>query len=550
MTYSKKISPKESHPEREAEIRAQFRRNHLLVWVDDYILTPKGDEMDWADHRYLIDIYEDKAQKMVLKKAAQIGVTTFGMNKAMWFADTNDVAIIYTFPTASDVADFSKARIAPIVQASDYLSRTVQGGIELKQLDKSFIYFRGAWSERQAISVDSDFNIHDEVDFSKPDIIDMYYERMSHSKYALSLTFSTPTIPAWGIDYIFNRSDKKEWFVRCPKCKKAQILKYPDSIKGDTKEARYACLSPKCLSTITDNARREGFWKATGDKGWKVSGYHISQLMAPWISATDVLQKEERARLRPTKQLSGIKDFYNFVLGEAYGGENQPLNRDTLLACIQNKHDLEKSHERTIMGIDQGDELSIAIYTKEKSGEIRLIHTEVTEKWDRLPDLMDDFGVVFCMIDALPNKASAKRLAKQYPGKVWLVYYNERQKEFIKWKKDIEKKERWIVVHKMESLDAMADRFTSHNVILPRLSQPVDVLIRHLCNWAKDKEEDSHGVVRWVYKKLGADHLTMASNYAMLGIDRLSTGSLAEPDPKDIPAKRKPIAAGILEEEF
>lgn len=483
-----------------------------------------------------------------MKKAAQIGVTTFGMNKAMWFADNHRASIIYTFPTASDVADFSKARITPMIQSSEHLSRVVQGGIELKQIGQSFIYFRGAWSERQAISVDSDFNIHDEVDFSKPDIIDIYQERLSHSKHKLFLAFSTPTIPEFGIDYLFNRSDKKEWFVECPKCKKPQILKYPDSIRGDTKEARYACIH--CRATITDDARREGYWKATGDKDWNVSGYHITQLMATWITATEILQKEEKARTRPTKQLSGVKDFYNFCLGEAYGGENQPLNRDILLSCIQNKYDLKESSRRSIMGVDQGDELSIVIYEKDKLGEIRLVHTEVCDSFDKLPDLMDKYGVVFCMLDALPNKHSAKRLAKQYPGKVWLVYYNERQKEFIKWKKDPEKKERWVVVNKMESLDRMSGKFQRHEVVLPKLSQPVDLLIRHMCNWAKDKEEDSHGVVRWVYKKLGADHLTMASNYAMLGIDKLSTGSLSEPLAENIPAKSKPIMAGILKEKF
>ena len=102
----------------------------------------------------------------------------------------------------------------------------------------------------------------------------------------------------------------------------------------------------------------------------------------------------------------------------------------------------------------------------------------------------------------------------------------------------------------MESLDRMADKFKRHEIILPRLSQPIDILIRHLCNWAKDKEEDSHGVVSWAYKKLGADHLTMATNYAMLGIDRLSTGSLAEPQAEDIPAKRRTIMSGILKQEF
>ena len=162
---------------------------------------------------------------------------------------------------------------------------------------------------------------------------------------------------------------------------------------------------------------------------------------------------------------------------------------------------------------------------------------------------MDDYGVAICLIDALPNKHSARKFALMYPAKAWLVYYNESQKEFIRWKKDRDTKEYRVVVNKMESLDRMAGRFREHQIILPRLSQKVDLLIRHLCNWAKDKEEDSHGTVKWVYKKLGADHLTMATNYAMLGVDKLSTGSLAEPDPDKV-KKGRPITYGIMGEKF
>ena len=531
----------------ENRILKEVRRSELLAWVSDNVRTPKGEKFDWYNHQYLIELYEDKARKIVMKKGAQIGVTTYGMNRALWFADNNNVSIIYTFPTASDVLDFSKARITPMVQSSEHLRKVVRGGVELKQIGSSFVYFRGAWSERQAISVDSDFNIHDEVDFSKPDIIEIYQERLSHSKFKYFLAFSTPTIPEFGIDYLFNRSDKKEWFVKCPKCGKEQILKYPDSIKGNTKEARFACIY--CRATIKDNDRRTGCWKATGDKKWKVSGYHISQLMAPWISATEILQKEERARIRPTAQLSGVKDFYNFCLGEAYGGENQPINRDILLGCIQNKHDLELKGRGTVMGVDQGDRLHIVIYGKEKTGEARLLHVEVTDTFDRLPQLMDDYGVAICLIDAMPNKHSARKFALMYPAKAWLVYYNESQKEFIRWKKDTEKREYRVVVNKMESLDRMASRFVNHQVILPRLSQKVDLFIRHMTNWAKDKEEDSHGAVKWVYKKLGEDHLTMATNYAMLGVDKLSTGSLAETDPGKR-RKNKPITYGVMKEQF
>ena len=525
------------------------RSKYFLDWSVDHVITPKGEKLDFFDHRYLLDLYNDTSKNIVVKKGAQIGVTTFASNKALWFGDTHEVSIIYTMPTASDVADFSKARMMPIIQSSPHLARNVTGGIELKQIGNSFVYFRGAWSERQAISVDSDFNIHDEVDFSKPDIISMYKERMSHSRYKWFLALSTPTIPEFGIDYLFNRSDRKEWFVRCPKCKKKQILKYPDSIKGDTKEARYACVY--CLATVTDEARRNGEWIATGDLDWDTSGYHISQMMAPWISATEILRKEESARIRPTAQLSGIKDFYNFVLGEAYGGENQPLNRDILLGCIQNKYDMELKGRNTIMGVDQGNKLHVVIYTKEKDGSIRLVHSGVYEDFEKdLPNLMDTYGVTFCLIDALPNKHSARKFALMYPAKVWLVYYNENQKEFIKWYRDPESKEYRVITAKMESVDRMADKFVNHLVVLPRLSQELDLFIRHLCNWAKDKEEKPDGRVVWVYKKLGEDHLTMASNYAMLGIDKLSTGSLAEPKAEDIPAKEKPITAGVLEKQF
>ena len=533
------------------QAKKQIKSKYFLAWVADSVFTPKGDRLDFNDHRYLIDIYEDTSERIIIKKAAQIGITTYAICKALWFADTRDVSVIYTFPTATDVNDFSKARINPIIKSSPHLSRALKGNIDsvqLKQIGNSFIYFRGAWNERAAISVDSDFNIHDEVDFSKPDIIEMYQERMSHSKYKRFLALSTPTIPSFGIDYLYQKTDQKEWFITCPKCKKEQILTYPDSIKGDDKHAEFVC--KKCGAIIDDDTRRNGKWKPTGDKSWGASGYHISQLMAPWISATEIMVKKDKAEHRPTKELSGIKDFYNFVLGEAFGGENQPLNRDILLSCIQNKYDWEEKESNTVMGVDQGDILHTVILKKNRDNSIRLLYAAELESFDDIPNLIDKFGVIFCMVDALPNKHSVRRLQKMYPAKVWMCYYNNNQKERISWKKDREKGEFWVVADKIETMDEMATRFINREIILPRLDAKLNTYISHLTNWAKDKEEKSDGRVEWVYKKLGADHYTMATNYAMLGINKLSTGSLAEPYPEDVPERNRNITSGIMDREF
>ena len=56
----------------------------------------------------------------------------------------NNVSIIYTFPTVGDVSEFSKARVNPSILDSDYLMSRIANidTVELKQIGKSFIYFR------------------------------------------------------------------------------------------------------------------------------------------------------------------------------------------------------------------------------------------------------------------------------------------------------------------------------------------------------------------------------------------------------------------------
>jgi len=93
------------------QAKRQIKNKYFLAWVADNVFTPKGDRLDFKDHRYLIDIYEDTSKRIIIKKAAQIGITTYAICKALWFADTKDVSVIYTFPTATDVSDFSRARI-------------------------------------------------------------------------------------------------------------------------------------------------------------------------------------------------------------------------------------------------------------------------------------------------------------------------------------------------------------------------------------------------------------------------------------------------------
>jgi len=473
----------------------------------------------------------------VVQKSAQTGLTTFGINRALWFGDTHQVAVIYTFPTAGDVSEFSKARVTPIIRASPHLMGRIADvdSVELKQIGQSFIYFRGTWSERQAISIPADMLVHDETDRSKPEVLSMYRERLSHSKYKYIVNLSNPSIPGYGVNALYLRSDMKKWFVQCPKCGKEQVLKYPDSIRIGER-TYYQCVF--CGAELSDGVRKQGKWKPT-NKGARISGYHISQLMAPWISAEEIVEKKENERW--------LQTFYNFVLGLPYAGENVPIKRTDLLECVQNKYDLEQYGRGTYMGVDQGDELHVVIFQRGEAN--RIVWCGVLDSFDELPNLMDNYQVVSCVIDAMPNKHSARRFAYQYPGRVWLCYYSDTQKEPVKWTEDDEKKEWRVVAQRTESLDAWGESVTSHSVILPKVTQIIDVFIRHSCNLARDRVEKPDGTIIWKYLAVGPDHFAHAANYGMIALSRAPVGSLAETS-KRSRKKDRPMTAGLMDKEF
>ena len=462
----------------------------------------------------------------------------------MWFADNNKVSIIYTFPTSGDVSEFSKARVKPTIQSSPYLSSIIADvdAVELKQVRDSFIYFRGTWSEREAISIDADMLIHDETDRSKPEIISMYQERLSHSKFKFTAHLSNPSIPEYGIDALYSRSDMKQWFVTCPKCKEEQVLSFPESMHKKSESMQddrtyYQCIA--CGAEITDDDRRNGKWKAT-NPGSNISGYHISQLMAPWITAEEIQYKFENERWKQT--------FFNMVLGEPYAGENIPIKRIDMLECIQSSWDMQDVGRYTYMGVDQGDLLHVTIWRKE--GKVkRLLLAIVIDDFNKLPDLMNRYGVISCVIDALPNKHSARTFQLMFPGKVWLCYYNDSQKEKIVWTEDIEKKEYHVVAQRTESLDILADEYKIKNIVLPKLTNDLETFIRHHCALAKEKVEKPDGTYVFNYMATGADHFAHSSNYGMIAMSRAVAGSLA--DVVNKPTKdNKPITGGLLDKRF
>ena len=65
-------------------------------------------------HEYLRAIYDDTSRHVVLSKAAQIGGTTWAVLRSL-HACLLGLNVIYFFPTRTDVLEFSKSRVSPLL---------------------------------------------------------------------------------------------------------------------------------------------------------------------------------------------------------------------------------------------------------------------------------------------------------------------------------------------------------------------------------------------------------------------------------------------------
>src|SRR5256885_1449375 len=130
------------------------------------IKTENGVSLDFTDHPFLWDIYNDLSPKQAILKAAQVGLTTLQILKSFYVARKKHLDIIYTLPTESDVQQFAGGKVNRIISQNPILQDWTKDkdSVEQKAVGQNLIYYRGTWTQKAAIMVSSDLNIYDEVD--------------------------------------------------------------------------------------------------------------------------------------------------------------------------------------------------------------------------------------------------------------------------------------------------------------------------------------------------------------------------------------------------
>lgn len=490
------------------------------TWVLQHEIKNEGGvPIEFEDHKFLKAIYNDMSPLQCILKAPQVGMTTLQIIKSMYVAKKMGKAIIYTLPTDSDIKDMAGGKVNRIVAQNPVLSTWVKDhdSVEQKSVGDSIIYYRGTWTQKAAMMVSSDLNIHDEVDASNADVITQYETRLAAKADGMRWYFSHPSIAGHGVDIYWEQSDKKEWVITCNECNYEQILSWPQSL--DMERGVYIC--KKCKTNIDDDMRRGGTWRPTS-KGI-FSGYHISQLMCPWISAEKIIQEKNDPK-------KNEQYFYNYVLGLPYVGSENKITSDVVLKNVVSE--VNEQGDRIIIGVDTGLPIHLTCMNKQGAFYYKALGapSKDYDPYDELEKLLLRWPTSIIIADQGGDLIGIRKLQAKYPGRVYLVFYRKdrKSKEMIEWG---EKEEQGTVrVDRNQYFQWMVEqlrdvgriRLNGNPEEWAEWAQQFDNVYREI-KVALDKpgkDVATNYGAELIWKRNGPDHFCHTLLYCLVGLER------------------------------
>jgi len=425
---------------------------------------------------------------------------------------------VYYFPTKTDVIDFSKSRVGPLLADNPFLSSllTDTDTAGLKRIGEAHLYLRGMKSAVGLKTVPADMIVFDELDEASPEAKSMAKERLAHSDYKRIIELSNPSLPDYGIDEAFQKSDQRHWTLRCSGCGHWTSLEkeFPKKLGEEVRiilprpDGTYYRACPKCEAELDLMA---GEWVADFPER-QIHGYRISQLFSSKVDPGEILE-EYRVTRFPDR-------FYNLKIGIPWADLERRLDMMSVLSLCgdSNLGSVEKGY--VFMGVDTGKALHVVVLRADENDDAlhHLVHLEACHEFEDLDQIMQRFKVNVCVIDGLPETHATRRFAKRHRGKVYLCFFSETQRGKPKW----DAQTRHLLVNRTEALDMSRTAIRERNVVLPRRQPIVEEFAQHLTCDAKVLDEDEQtGVQKYRYVRTGENHFSLAFTYAWLA----ATGS-------------------------
>lgn len=498
----------------------QLSEYNIHVFNEFYqIKNEQGLPLEFKSHAFMWDIYSDMSPKQAIMKPPQIGATVMMIIKSLWVAKNLKKDIIYTLPTQSDVNDMAGGKVNRLIAQNPVFREWVKehDSVEQKTVGDNIIYYRGTWTNKQAMMVSSQLNIHDEVDASKEDVIVQYETRQQANKDGWRWYFSHPSLVGHGVHKYYLLSDQKHRFHTCPYCKYQQYLSWDTSnvnnMSIDIEKEIFVC--KKCRKELPDSSREKGVWIKKYNDNREYSGWWINQLMCSWITAKKIIADYREKT---------PEYFYNQVLGLPYIGSGNQVTEDIIYKNLTDT--LNDQRGRIVIGVDSGLPLWITIWNKQG-----MFYYGSCKDWGDIEKMLMRWPQSIVVADQGGDLIGVRKLQEKFPNRVFLCFYRHDRKtqDIITWGEGDKSGE--VVVDRNKAIQMVIDEFTDKRIPLYGNKTDWHDYVTHWMNIYRTTEEDSLGIPRYVWERSGPDHLVHATVYGRVGMDRFLNGETTFNDP-------------------
>jgi len=496
-----------------------------------------GQPFDLEGRKYQQEIMRPKTadgrfkHNEVIRKGSQIGVTIAKVAEATHGAlhGMYPQGIIFYWPSQKAVEMFSKSRFKPFVLDNPQTVGRAMGktdSVYIKRIGPTNIYFFGcsatsivAGEKKDATAVRStpaDWILLDERDLFDEDIAVQVNQRLGNSKIWRRTDMGTPTIPDFGVDLLYKKSNQCRWQIQCEKCKKHTCLEteFPSCIKLSDDDSKGYFICSHCKARIDPN---NGKWVADEPKRDTV-GYWVSQLLNPNCNLSLILK--QYADPEAYDMTEG--EFQRIVMGLPFVSADDALSESDVYACCGS--DLMSSSDSgpCAMGVDVGNPIYAVIGYRKDRGRYKVIKTVKVPDWGELHNLAKRFNVKGAVIDAQPEYHKSREFQSEESYAVYLCYYSDHQKTFDSWSSS---PDNIVKVNRTEIFDATGDMVRTPGVlVLPRMCEEMKVFAHQMTRSVRVMETDQKtGTKIYRYRTRGdkQDHYRNAMNYFLLACKKV-----------------------------
>lgn len=502
------------------------------------IPEPKGGRLRFDYFPYQVELYGgafDEAREAGIMKSTQVGVSELCWRWAARRSDRFGDTTLYIFPTDTHVRAFGDERIEPAIQASEYLlSRIDAKSVKhktLKNVGRGFMHLRGSNSRAGAQSVPADAIVFDEYDELDSGNVVQIERRLSGSQAAgrvpRTRRIGIPSVPNFGISKVWDRSDKRRWYVTCAECDEQQPLDFASNVRWANPGSDRVCkfgddefddpmeverawrVCRKCEAEINV---AEGEWIRT-DPGRSIPGWHVTRLIVPLTDLEEIVKNSRKTEPHE------VEAFWNNDLGEPYSSTESSLDLKVIArACSLGVEQVDRYVGRNpvVAGIDVAGTrpLNVSIVEILPDDVRQALWIGTVENFQGLMPLMDLFGVHVAAVDGNPERRQAMAFAATFPGRVVLCEYTtEPRAQPIDYKPE----QNMVRVQRTLVIDAMMDSIRSTRY------RPVQVppagYTDHLRALHRRIEMDARGRPRATYISTGPDDWAHAECFALVATE-------------------------------